>query len=207
MFRERFRQWTAEEGHEGRCGGQGQHFRGGRHGFWGDASDWRGGRGAWGRFGGDFGGRLFDNGELRLMILQMIGEKPSYGYELIKAIGEKLEGAYSPSAGVVYPTLTLLEEEGFATVTSVEGGKKLYAITDAGRAELKTNQGRVDALFARLNQVSEAFGKGRSPKLMRAMHNLKLALKLRFAQGDLTKEQIAKIAEILDDAARGIESV
>ncbi|MBT9331821.1 PadR family transcriptional regulator [Paracidobacterium acidisoli] len=204
MFREKFRQWVEEEGGEA-CHGYQRHFHGGRHGFWAEPGGFRG-RG-WGRFGGEFGGRLFDPGELRLVILQMIAEKPSYGYEMIKAIGEKLEGAYSPSAGVVYPTLTLLEEEGFATVTSAEGGKKLYAITDAGREELKASRARVDALFARLNQAGEAFGKGRSPKLMRAMHNMKLALKLRFAQGDLTKEQIAKIAEILDDAARGIESV
>ena len=212
MFHERLRQW-AEEQHmkheergEGCHGRQGRHFRGGR-GFWGgDPGDFRGGRG-WGRFGGDFGGRLFDSGELRLLILQMISEKPSYGYELIKAIGERMEGAYAPSAGVVYPTLTLLEEEGFATVTSAEGGKKLYAITDAGREELKANAARINGLFDRLNQVSAAFGQGRSPQLMRAMHNLKLAMKLRFTQGNLSKEQIAKLAEILDAAAKGIESV
>jgi DNA-binding PadR family transcriptional regulator len=205
MFHEKFRQWTEEAG-EGSHAHPGKHFRGGRHGFWGDAAELRSSRG-WGRFGGDPGGRVFDNGELRLLILHMLSEKPGYGYEIIKTIGEKLEGVYEPSAGVVYPTLTLLEEQGFATVTSAESGRKLYAITEAGKDELKANKPRVDELLARLNKVSAAFGKGRAPQLMRAMHNLKLALKLRFAQGDLTKDRIAKIAEILDAAAKSIESV
>jgi DNA-binding PadR family transcriptional regulator len=182
-----------------------KHFRGGRHGFFGEMGE------VWGRyghrFGGDFGGRLFDNGELRFVILQLIAEKPSYGYEIIKAIGERLSGVYAPSPGVVYPTLTMLEEEGFATVTSTDGAKKLYAITEAGQEELKANKALVDAIFARIEKVGSAFGRGRSPQIMRAMHNFKLALKLRFAQGDLTKEQIGKIAEIIDDAAKGIESI
>lgn len=203
MFQERYRHCKDYEDREGHFM-HWKHFRGGRHGFWGEIGEvW----GRQGRFGGDFGGRLFDNGELRLVILQLIAEKPSYGYEIIKAIAEQLSGVYSPSAGVVYPTLTLLEEEGFATVTSMEGGKKLYAITDAGKEELKTNQHLVDIIFARIKKVGTAFGRGRSPQIMRAMHNFKLALKLRFAQGDLTKDQISKIAEIIDAAAKGIESI
>lgn len=197
MFREHL---THSEG--GRCG-QWKHFRGGKHGFFGEMGEF------WGRhrFGGDIGGRLFDHGELRFVILQMIAEKPSYGYELIKTIGEQLSGVYSPSAGVVYPTLTMLEEEGLATVTSTEGGKKLYAITDAGRQELVENKAWVEAIFQRIRKVGAAFGRGRSPQIMRAMHNFKLALRLRFAQGDLNKEQISKIAEIIDAAAKQIESV
>ncbi|HTZ89537.1 MAG TPA: PadR family transcriptional regulator [Alloacidobacterium sp.] len=182
-----------------------KHFRGGRHGFFAEMGEVWGRQGH--RFGGDFGGRLFDNGELRFVILQLIAEKPSYGYEIIKAIGERLSGIYAPSPGVVYPTLTMLEEEGLATVASTDGAKKLYTITEAGQAELKANKALVDALFARIEKVGSAFGRGRSPQIMRAMHNFKLALKLRFAQGDLTKEQVSKIAEIIDAAAKGIESI
>jgi DNA-binding PadR family transcriptional regulator len=182
-----------------------KHFRGGRHGFLGEMGEVWGRHGQ--RFGGDFGGRLFDNGELRFVILQLIAEKPSYGYEIIKAIGERLSGVYAPSPGVVYPTLTMLEEEGFATVAATDGAKKLYTITDAGREELKSKKALVDVIFARIEKVGLAFGRGRSPQIMRAMHNFKLALKLRFAQGELTKEQISKIAEIIDAAAKGIESV
>lgn len=181
-----------------------KHFRGGRYGFFGEMGEmW----GRHGRYGGDLGGRLFDNGELRFVILQLLAEKPSYGYEMIKAIGERLSGVYAPSPGVVYPTLTMLEEEGFATIAATDGAKKLYTITEAGHEELKANKTLVDAIFARIAQVGSAFGRGRSPQIMRAMHNFKLALKLRFAQGDLTKEQVNKIAEIIDAAAKGIESI
>jgi DNA-binding PadR family transcriptional regulator len=196
--------WNTHEEREGHRPGCSKHFRGGRHGFFGDLSE------GWGRQGhrfGDFGGRLFDNGELRFVILQLIAEKPSYGYEIIKAIEERLSGIYSPSAGVVYPTLTMLEEEGFATVTSTEGAKKLYAITEVGKAELMAKKPLVDAIFARIEKVGTAFGRGRSPQIMRAMHNFKLALKLRFAQGELTKEQISKIAETIDAAAKAVESI
>src|SRR4051794_33910362 len=77
-------------------------------------------------------GRVFDHGDLRFLILHLIAEKPRYGYEVIKAIEDQLSGAYSPSPGVVYPTLTMLEELGYATISSAEGGKKLYAITPEG---------------------------------------------------------------------------
>lgn len=182
-----------------------KHFRGGRQGFFGEMGEMWGRHGH--RYGGEFGGRLFDTGELRFVILQLIAEKPSYGYEIIKAIGERLSGVYAPSPGVVYPTLTMLEEEGFATVASTEGAKKLYTITETGQQELTANKPLVDAIFARIEKVGSAFGRGRSPQIMRAMHNFKLALKLRFAQGELTKEQINKIAEIIDAAAKGIESI
>jgi len=201
-----FRQKCNEYEEHGSCRPQyWKHFRGGRHGFFAEMGEVWGRHGQ--RFGGDFGGRLFDNGELRFVILQLISEKPSYGYEIIKAIGERLSGVYAPSPGVVYPTLTMLEEEGLATVTSTDGAKKLYAVTEAGREELKNNKTLVDAILSRIEKVGSAFGRGRSPQIMRAMHNFKLALKLRFAQGDLTKEQIGKIAEIIDGAAKGIESI
>src|ERR1700690_2190580 len=84
------------------------------------------GRG-WEGFEHGFGGgreRFFDNGHLRLVILQLIADKPSYGYEIMKAIEERLSGGYAPSPGVIYPTLTLLEEEGLATVSATDGNKK-----------------------------------------------------------------------------------
>ena len=181
-----------------------RHFRGGRGGFWGEMAE------GWGRhgrqFGGEFGGRLFDSGELRLVILSYIAEKPSHGYEIMKGIGEKMGGVYTPSAGVVYPTLNQLEDEGFATASS-EGGKKLYTITEAGRAELEANKARINDLLARIRQVGEAYGSRRAPEVMRAMHNCKLALKLKFGRGDLSADQIRKIAEILDSAAKEIERV
>jgi DNA-binding PadR family transcriptional regulator len=185
-----------EERHHGRPGGGREFFEGfmGRHG-----------RG-FGGFGGDRE-RLFDSGELRLVILALLAEKPSYGYELIKAIEERLSGGYAPSPGVVYPTLTLLEEEGFATVSSSEGNKKLYTVTEPGQQYLKTNQATVKAIFGRIEQAGKAFGRGRSPQIMRALMNLKFALKMRAGQGSLTAEQTSKIAEAIDAAARVIDEV
>jgi DNA-binding PadR family transcriptional regulator len=207
------------EGSEGRHGGHCGHGREERHhgrhgreffeGFMG-----RGGRGfgpGFGAFGGpDFGQareRLFDSGELRLVILQLVAEKPSYGYEIIKAIEERLSGGYAPSPGVVYPTLTLLEEEGYATVSSAEGGKKLYTVTGQGQEFLKTNEGTIKAIFGRMEQASKAFGRGRSPQIMRAMMNLGFALKMRAGQGHLTPEQTRTIVEAIDAAAKTISEI
>src|SRR5690606_1071732 len=103
--------------------------RWGRHGF----GHGKFGHGKFGH-GRGRGGRVFDHGDLRLVILALIAEKPRYGYEVIKAIEEQLGGAYSPSPGVVYPTLILLGETGLATVSEAEGNKKLYAVTAAGEA-------------------------------------------------------------------------
>ncbi|MGC2503054.1 MAG: hypothetical protein WA400_13090, partial [Silvibacterium sp.] len=83
----------------------------------------------------------------------------------------------------------------------------LYTITEAGRKELEANKERIDGLLKRIRQMGEAFGSGSAPQIMRAIHNFKLALKLRFGQGEMTPEQIAKIAAIIDAAARDVESV
>ena len=148
------------------------------------------------------GGRFFDQGDLRLVIMALLAEQPRHGYELIKEIEERLGGAYAPSPGVVYPTLTWLEELGYAAVTA-EGAKKLYTATPEGLAYLEQNRTMVDGLFARMDQMG-AQGDF-APRIMRAMGNVKLALKLRLASGPLTAEQVDKIAAALDNAALEIE--
>ena len=84
--------------------------------------------------------RVFEQGDLRLLLLKLISEKPRHGYELIKAVEDGVGGAYSPSPGVVYPTLTLLEDLGYAKVAEAEGGKKLFTVTPAGEAFLRPNR-------------------------------------------------------------------
>jgi DNA-binding PadR family transcriptional regulator len=158
-------------------------------------------------FGGGMRERFFDSGNLRLVILQHIAEKPSYGYEIIKAIEERMGGSYSPSPGVVYPTLTLLEEEGFAAVVSTEGNRKLYAATEQGKEYLKNNKVSLKAIFGRIEEAGRAFGRGRSPQVQRAIMNLKFALKMRLSRGDLNQEQVGKIAEAIDAAARLIDEI
>jgi DNA-binding PadR family transcriptional regulator len=165
-----------------------------------------GGRGPFGHGGGRGmrGGRFFEQGDLRLVILQMLAQQPRHGYELIKEIEDRLGGAYSPSPGVVYPTLTLLEELGYATVQQEAGPKKLYTITPEGEAFLEQNKAKAEALFARIDQAGGG-GRDFAPRIMRAMGNVKMALRLRLAQGSLTAEQVDKIAAALDAAALDIE--
>ena len=115
------------------------------------------------------GGRVFDQGDLRWVILRLLAEKPSHGYELIKAIEEKLGGAYSPSPGVIYPTLTLLEDMGFAVVTPGAGAKKAYAITHEGAAALADNKATIDSIFQRIAAVAERNAGGPAPQIVRAM--------------------------------------
>lgn len=172
---------------------------------------------AFARFGGRhahferaFGGgreRMFDSGDLQLIILQLVAEKPSYGYELIKAIESRMAGGYAPSPGVVYPTLTLLEERGFVRIESSEGGRKVYAVTDAGRQELEQQAQRLREITERVEQSGRQFRRGRSPELMRAFTELRNAIRARMTREGLTEEQITKMAQAIEQAARVIDKV
>ncbi len=175
-----------EHGHDG------QHFGPGRHDRFA-----RGARAGLGRF--------FAHGDLRLVILHLIAEKPRHGYEVIKAIEERVAGAYSPSPGVIYPTLTLLEELGYVTVSTGEGAKKLHAITPEGRAFLDASRAAVDALLAHMDEAGRVHGGGPAPQVVRAMENLKLALRLRLGRGPLSEEQANAVAAALDAAATSVE--
>ena len=152
-------------------------------------------------------GRFFEQGDLRLVILRLIEEKPRHGYEIIKAIEERTAGAYIPSPGVIYPTLTLLEDQGYVRVTAAEGTKRLHEITDEGRAFLDTERAAVEALFARLGGIGATQGEGFSPSILRARENLKLALRMRLARGGLDATQTAALAAALDLAATTIERI
>ena len=158
--------------------------------------------------GGRSLGRFSAHGDLRLVILHLIAEKPRHGYEIIKAIEERVGGAYSPSPGVIYPTLTLLEELGHVTVSApVEGAKKLHEITAGGRAYLEANRRSLDGLLARMEEASRTQGGGPAPQILRAMENLKLALRLRLSRGPLSAEQVDAVAVALDTAATSVERV
>jgi DNA-binding PadR family transcriptional regulator len=201
MFeQERFEDRRGGRQHGGDFHHGAERHRGRHRGFDGPMGHERG-------FGGSGRERHFDNGELRFVILQLIADKPSYGYEIIKAIEERLSGGYAPSPGVVYPTLTMLEEEGYAIVSSSVGNKKLYAATELGREYLQENKGVIKAIFGRMEQAGKAFGRGRSPQIMRAIMNLRYALRIRTERGNLSPEQIRKVAEAIDAAARVIDEV
>jgi len=144
--------------------------------------------------------RLFDYGDLRFVLLQMVADKPSHGYDLIKALEERMGGGYTPSPGVIYPTLTMLEEQGFADVTA-DGGKKQYRATAEGRAYLLANQATVDAIQGRIDALAKERTAQPPAPILRAVENLKTALRLRLAAGSIPAERVAAIAAAIDAAA------
>jgi DNA-binding PadR family transcriptional regulator len=162
----------------------------------------------WRSRGAGFGGRegrMFDGGELRLVILALIAEKPRYGYEVIKELGERVGGDYSPSPGVVYPTLTMLEEMGYASASLDPQGRKLYAVTPEGEKVLADNKAQINAILARFGDSDSRFAGFVSVK--RAMLNLRSALQLRLRGRAATPDEIQAIVDALDAAAKTIERV
>src|SRR5580658_7426167 len=190
-----------------------EHFRGfcgreGRHGERHRDDRHQAGFGRFGEGGRGFRGRpgaserMFGGQDLRYVILQLISEKPSHGYEIIKSIQERLGGSYAPSPGVVYPMLTMLEEMGHATVVT-DGTRKLYTITDEGSKALAENKAQVDALFARMDHIRGEHGGEQAQQIERAVANFRMALRMK--KGPLTTEQIHAITDIIDAAAKQIE--
>ena len=163
----------------------------------------RGYRGRHGRRG-ERAGRAFDYGELRLLVLSMIEEQPRHGYELMRAIEERMGGSYSPSPGVIYPTLSWLEDMGYAGVEA-DGGRKSYAITDEGKAFLTANRAAIDDLQARMGAAPRGRPSGVPAPIIRGMENLKLALRLRLRQGLVDPNAAEQIAAALDAAAQAVE--
>jgi len=160
--------------------------------------------------GGRGGGRVFGHGGLRFVLLQLIADKPSHGYELIKAIEDRLGGSYAPSPGVVYPTLTLLEELGHLSVETADGGgRKRYSITPGGQEFLAANREMADAMMARMSGGVDGAGPrgGRPPQVTRAIENLKLAMRMRLSGTPLTEQQAHDFAAVLDSAAQQIEKI
>ena len=161
----------------------------------------RGGRGD----GGGRRGRVFDSGELRLVLLKLIEEAPRHGYDLIREIEERTGGAYAPSPGVIYPTLTLLGDMGLIEEAKSEGAKKQFAITDAGSAELVAKADEVATLLNRLAEMGKQRAKTDGAPIRRAMGNLRAVLQNRLVGDDVTAETLHDVAAILDEAAQKIE--
>ena len=181
--------------------------RGGRHHF-GDRDERgegrRGGRGE-GRHG-ERVQRLFEHGDLRRVLLALVAKKPSHGYELIKAIEEASSGLYVPSPGVIYPTLTLLEEQDFLEAVATGNGRKSYQITEAGKIELAQHQEVVDIIFARLAGATRPRGGNLAEGISDAMHRLKRVLRGNMMRGDLSAEQVARVNATLVKAVESIEA-
>jgi DNA-binding PadR family transcriptional regulator len=135
----------------------------------------------------------------------MIAEQSRHGYELMKAIEERMGGSYSPSPGVIYPTLSWLEDMGYATIETVDANRKRYRITAEGEAFLTANRSAIDSLLVRVGAAGDGAPKGVPASVLRAMQNLKLALRLRLRRGPLEQDVAQTIAAALDAAAQAVE--
>ena len=166
------------------------------------------GRGMRGRGGSDGGGRrgrVFDSGELKLVLLKLIEEQARHGYDLIRENEDRTGGAYAPSPGVIYPTLTLLDDMGLIAEEKSEGAKKLFALTREGSVHLTEKTVEVDAVMAKLTAMGAMRAKTDGAPIRRAMGNLRAVLQNRLMGDDVTAETLHEVAAILDEAAQKIE--
>ena len=147
----------------------------------------------------------FAGGELRLLLLHLVSEQARHGYDLIRAVGDLAGGEYSPSPGVVYPTLALLVDEGLIAEELGAGPRKAFSATDAGRAELADKADEIATIVARIKAVGEQRERSDSPPVRRAMANLHAVLRNRAMAEGFATETAHAIADILDEAARKIE--
>ncbi len=183
--------WTGGLRADGEGRGRPGHEGHGRHGH--------------GRSGPGGRRRLFDGGELKLVMLKLIADAPRHGYDLIREIEGLTGGGYAPSPGVVYPTLSMLDEMGLIEEQQSEGAKKRFAASDEGRAHLAENAVVVDGLFARLAAVGAESERTDGAPIRRAMGNLRQVLQHRLMREDVTEDTLHEVAALLDDAAQKIE--
>jgi DNA-binding PadR family transcriptional regulator len=196
MFFEQHRHYhhRAEEGGRG-CAGRGSRKGGQFEAAWEMHRERSHGRGR---------KRMFDGSELRLVLLKLIADEPRHGYDLIKRIEELTQGAYAPSPGIVYPTLTMLEDMEQIAERRSEGSRKQFAVTETGQAQLAEKAEEVAALFARLAALGEARSRSDTTSVRRAMGNLRQVLMDKL-DGDLKPDTLNELVALIDDAAQKIE--
>ena len=181
-----------EEAHRHHFGRRGFGRHG--HGFEAERGEGRGGR-----------RRVFDSGELRLVLLKLIADEPRHGYELIRAIEELTGGSYVPSPGMVYPTLTMLDEMGHIAEAKSEGARKAFAITEAGTSHLAERKEEVEALFARLAELASLRERTDAAPIRRAIGNLRAVLIHRLGRDGVQAQTVHDAVAIIDEAAQRIE--
>ncbi len=179
-----------------------------------------GGKSGWEGFGFAFGPRSwgfrgrgprswrrqwFGAGDMKYVILKLLCDKPRHGYEVMKDLEERMHGCYSPSPGTVYPTLQWLEDEGLVVARDVEG-KKVYEITDTGRAFLDEHKDIVEDIFDRVTETVERTVGGSMAEVNRALGHL---VKAVYRTGWKAESDAARksVAEILAKAAAEIEAL
>jgi DNA-binding PadR family transcriptional regulator len=165
-----------------------------------------GGRGGPGGFGGGRRGKRFDGEQLRLLVLGLLAQEPQHGYQLIRAFAEKSGGAYQPSPGVLYPLLTMLDEQELIVKAEGEAGsRRQFSLTEAGRAEVEGHREAIEAAFARLAALAEMAGRTDHAPVRRAVHNLRAAIMERLGREAVETQLGFEVAKIIDEATQRIE--
>ena len=179
--------------------------RGRRHGGW---SGFGWGAGMWGgpASGPGFRWRFFDRGDLKFVILRLLRDRPMHGYDVMRALEEESGGCYRASAGSVYPTLQLLEDQGLVRSEEREG-KKVYVITDAGRAHLEENRDVVDEIFERVSTFAQQFVRAEAGELTRSFTRLAQATFERAVKYPGDVDVLKNLKDILDRALHDVEGV
>ncbi|MFA1027624.1 hypothetical protein ALP10_03060 [Pseudomonas syringae pv. helianthi] len=155
-----------------------------------------------GRERGGRGPRVFAPGDLKLLLLALIAEQPAHGYDLIRKIEGLFDGAYCPSPGVIYPTLTFLEESEMV-LGDAQAGKKLYTVTDAGLKSLQDQAVALEGVRMRIDVSKRSLrGHDRPPEIHEAVHNLRHALQMH--HGRWSPEEITRVSELLNTTAKAV---
>jgi DNA-binding PadR family transcriptional regulator len=159
-------------------------------------------------------GRMLAQGDIRLIALALIAEQPRHGYEIIKVLEEKTSGWYSPSPGMVYPTLTFLEEAGYVTAQA-DGAKKLFSITDEGKAYLEENKAFVDAVMERFAAIGARIAQRREREQQEARGEEDIPRSVRGAFMDLREatrdalraspDATGRVIDIIDRAVQELK--
>jgi DNA-binding PadR family transcriptional regulator len=161
----------------------------------------------WGLGGGPgFKWKFFDRGDLKFVILRLLQSKPMHGYEVMRALEEESGGCYRASAGSVYPTLQMLEDQGFVTSAEV-GGKKVYSITDAGRAHLKDNSDVIDDITERVSDFTNRYFRTEMRDVGKAFSRFAQAAFERTVKWPGDPDVIQQIKDIIERATHDIEGV
>jgi DNA-binding PadR family transcriptional regulator len=171
----------------------------------GPAAHWRGlfGRHRGGPFARGRGPRMFDSGALRLLVLGLIAEAPRHGYDIIRDLHDRFQGAYQPSPGSIYPILQTLAEAGLVT-SEMHGRQRLFAVSEEGRAYLAEQSVELAAINAQLAEASGSIGESAIGK---AIQDLRAALYEKLRRSALTATQAAKLRDALERARREIEEI
>ncbi|WP_338563514.1 PadR family transcriptional regulator [Erwinia sp. E_sp_B04_7] len=149
--------------------------------------------------------KMLDASDIRLLILHFISQGAAHGYELIKSIEELSRGEYSPSPGIIYPNLTLLEEMDCIRVKDPQAARKAFRLEAEGERQLSLNQPVLQAIIGRLTSMAVLVNNRSIPEVERAILNMKMALNARLSQPDLAQQTLYDIIDALDEAAKKIE--